>query len=233
MLELWPRGDVCFQKQPTASSPGEISSLLFLCGAASPRVTASLCPNNSHPRTRMNTHTHIHNPPAPRPTFDHLSQDVYGPLFAVLMIIVTGWFHYPWCSDGCGLPWRPLIRVSLTTGADAMNRGSQRGREGVGGGRGADWHLFLNQYNQCVILLLSRCINTVITIPLSLLSWRKQVVAVTTLIPPTFTRRIVASYSSVLSGLEAEEMMRLLYKNDQRSKRKWSISVITICVCHF
>lgn len=36
-------------------------------------------------------HTHTYTiPQPPCPTFDHLSQDVYGPLFAVLMIIVTG-----------------------------------------------------------------------------------------------------------------------------------------------
>lgn len=40
--------------------------------------------------TNEHAHTHMHHPPAPHPTFDHLSQDVYGPLFAVLMIIVTG-----------------------------------------------------------------------------------------------------------------------------------------------
>lgn len=103
------------------------------CSAVSPRVTAPLPVGRTH--TCGHTQTHIRSfkalalphPPPPSsflllllvafPAFDHVSADVYGPLFAVLMIIVTGWFHYPYPSDGWGLPWRPLIWVSLTTGA--------------------------------------------------------------------------------------------------------------------
>lgn len=119
---------------PTASSPGRypphhFSTPLQRCFTSRysilPRLTVS------HMWTCASSHTHTHTCTIPQTltqppilaslAFDHLSGDVYGPLFAVLMIIVTSWFHYPYPSDGWGPPWRPLIRVSLTTGADAMN----------------------------------------------------------------------------------------------------------------
>lgn len=135
--------------------------------------------------THIRGHTHTHS--TPYIASDHLSQDVYGPLFAVLVIIVTGWFHYPWCSDGCGLPWRPLIWVSLTTGADAMNRGNsnQGGTE-----RGSGIYLFLSEESVCHIFLH---INTIITIP-PLLSWQHWH-------PLTFARYTEVSDLSVRSGL--------------------------------
>lgn len=134
LFELWPPRDVCFSDVacigPTTSSPG---ADIFLTTSLPRRFTSSYTPclMDSHTNTHTHIITHKHTlslkpsaPPHPTTSlaFDYMSGDVYGPLFAVLMIIVTGWFHYQELSDG----WVPTLTSTDTGVLDHWGRRNEQ-----------------------------------------------------------------------------------------------------------
>lgn len=106
MFELPPKGGLLFSEVvgwSATSSPGgilllTISLLLYssltLCYSPSPSLLVSVCVSERLTCVGAHTYTNLQTLAQPPHlaflTFDHLSVDVYGPLFAVLMIIVTG-----------------------------------------------------------------------------------------------------------------------------------------------
>lgn len=148
-----PRGTFVFQTWRVSAPPhrprGQISSSPLLCRDVSPRVTHPVWWTHTQTHTHIITHKHTLSlkpsaPPHPTTSlaFDYMSGDVYGPLFAVLMIIVTGWFHYQELSDG----WVPTLTSTDTGVLDHWGRRNEQRSGGFmkGGQLGAElYHLFM------------------------------------------------------------------------------------------
>lgn len=128
-----PRGTFVFQTWRVSAPPhrprGQISSSPLLCRDVSPRVTHPVWWTHTQTHTHIITHKHTLSlkpsaPPHPTTSlaFDYMSGDVYGPLFAVLMIIVTGWFHYQELSDG----WVPTLTSTDTGVLDHWGRRNEQ-----------------------------------------------------------------------------------------------------------